>query len=372
MKIICEKDVLQQAVTLASRCAAAKSPMPALEGLLISAGGGELRVTGYDLKKGLYTTLPADVVSPGSAVLNARLFGDIVRSLPSDQVTIDIPENQPASIKCGASDFSVPVTDAAEYPELPAVDRERAMALPRDILGRMLRQTIFAVSDNESRPIYTGALFEISEGALTIVAVDGFRLAMRREPLEGEAEDCRFIVPGSALSELEKLCGDAKGQVDIVVGARHISFGVENTVLISRRLEGDFLDYRTTVPTQFSLYAEVDRDELLQTVGRVSLMVDEHTRLPLRLRLEEDGIGLSCRTGRGAAEDQCPASFVGEERFTIGFNHKYLMDALRAVPTEVVRLGFNQPTTPCVLLSPEEGDDSFRYMILPVRLRADE
>lgn len=370
MKFSCEKYLIQQAVAIASRSTAAKSPIPALEGLLVQAGQG-VKITGYDLKKGVYTSFPADVAEPGAIVLNARLFGEIVRSLPDGIVNIST-DGMKTAINCGASDFSVLGSESAEYPELPAVDKKNAVSVPQNILSKMIRQTIFAVSDNESRPIYTGALFEIKDGCLTIVAVDGYRLALRKERIEaGAAEDCSFIVPGSALNDVDKLCADTDDPVEITVGTKHISFVMGDTVLISRRLEGEFLNYSKSIPTQFGTTAQVDRDEFLRAVSRVSLVIDEKTKNPVRLTVSEETVDLSCRTGIGNADDQCASKLSGTAGITIGFNNRYLMDALRAAPSEEVWLGLNTASSPAVIL-PADGSDSFAFMILPVRLRAGE
>ena len=370
MKFTCEKQLLLEAVTTATRCAAAKSPIPALEGLLIEAGQ-DVRITGYDLKKGIYTSFPADVSDPGTVVLSARLFGEIVRSLPEGIVTVDLNDGLKASITCGAADFSILGTNAAEYPELPAVDRQNTVSVPQNILSKMIRQTIFAVSDNESRPVYTGALFEIEGDTLTIVAVDGYRLALRREKVEtGSMEDCSFIVPGSALGDAEKLCADTEETVDITVGSKHISFSVGSTVLVSRRLEGEFLNYKKSIPTAFGILAEAERELLAQAVGRVSLMIDEKTKQPLRIKIGDDMIDISCQTGRGRAVDQCPVHIIRGNDILIGFNNRYLLDALRAAPGDVVHIGLNTASSPCVIL-PSDDSDGFAYMILPVRLRTE-
>lgn len=370
MKFSCEKYLIQQAIAIASRCSAAKSPIPALEGLLVEAGQ-DVRITGYDLKKGIYTSFPADVADPGSIVLNTRLFGEIVRSMPDGIVTVEITNGSSVSITCEASDFSILGTDAAEYPELPSVDRQNTVSIPQNVLSKMIRQTIFAVSDNESRPIYTGSLFDINGETLTIVSVDGYRLALRRENVDnGDVEDCSFIVPGTALSDVEKLCADTDEKVEITVGSKHISFSVGQTVLVSRRLEGEFLNYRKSIPTEFGIVVETNRDDLMKTVSRVSLIIDEKTKNPLRITVEDNSLDIRCRTGIGSAVDQCPVKVNGSAGLTIGFNNRYLLDALKAAPTDTVHIGLNTASSPCVIL-PADGSDSFSYMILPVRLRAD-
>ena len=370
MKFSCEKYLLQQAVAIASRCSASKSPIPALEGLLIEAGQ-DVRVTGYDLKKGIYTSFPADVAEPGAIVLNTRLFGEIVRSLPDGVVTVTA-DSVKVKIQCGMSDFDILGTDAEEYPELPSVDRQNAISVPQNVLGKMIRQTIFAVSDNESRPVYTGSLFEVSGDTLTIVAVDGYRLALRKESVEaGDVEDCTFIVPGSALSDVEKLCADTEDKVEITVGAKHISFVVGDTTLVSRRLEGEFLNYKKSVPAEFGLKVEVDRAEILQCVSRASIVIDEKTKNPLRVAMMDNKMSISCFTGIGSALEMCDIKAQGDWSFVIGFNNRYLLDALKAAPADTVMIGMNSSSSPAVIYPADERDDSFAYMILPVRLRAE-
>lgn len=370
MKFTCEKDLLQQAIAVASRCVASKSPIPALEGLLIEAGQ-DIRVTGYDLKKGIYTSFPADISETGSVVLSARLFGEIIRSLPDGIVTIEVQNNASTAITCGASDFTILGTNAEEYPDLPSVDRQNAISIPQNILSKMIRQTIFAISDNESRPVYTGSLFDICDDSLVIVAVDGYRLALRKEKVEaGDVENCSFIVPGTALNDVEKLCADTDDKVDIVVGTKHISFSIGDTVLVSRRLEGEFLNYKKSIPADFSTVAEAERDVLAQVVSRVSLVIDEKTKYPLRMNVSDGVLEISCQTGRGKAIDQCPANITGSGSLMIGFNNRYLLDALKAAPSDTVHIGLNTASSPCVILPPD-GSDAFSYMILPVRLRAD-
>jgi len=368
MRFSCEKYLLQAAVNTAARSAASKSPIPALEGLLIEAGA-DVKITGYDLKKGIYTSFPADVAETGSIVLGARIFGDIVRSLPEGVVTVNVSNGYMTSICCEASEFSILGTDGSEYPELPAVERQSAVSLPQNLLSQMIRQTLFAVSDNESRPVYTGALFEIQNNKLTMVAVDGYRMALRRESVvSGEMEDCTFIVPSAALSDLEKLCGDTDEKVDITVGAKHISFAVGDTVLISRRLEGEFLNYRSSIPSDFGTVVETDRDELLKVVSRVSLIIDEKTKNPLRVTFGDGIVKFLCVTGMGKAEDKCPCKGDGRG-LDIGFNNRYLIEALKAAPAKELHICLNNGSSPCVL-TPADGGDSFSYMILPVRLKA--
>ena len=232
----------------------------------------------------------------------------------------------------------------------------------------MIGGTSFAVSENQARPIHTGCLFEVADDSITVVAVDGYRLALRREAVEGYGDDCSFIVPGTALSDLERLCGDSDERVVLSVGSKHISFTVGNTVILSRRLEGDFLNYKKAIPESFRVTVKTARTDLLEVVERVSLIIDSKNNAPLRLTFRKDAIDFVCTTPLGKAADSCPCEGDGGD-LEIGFNDHYLSDALKAAPADEINVCLNTGSSPCILV-PADGSDNFVYMVLPVRLRA--
>jgi DNA polymerase-3 subunit beta len=369
MKFTCEKYLLSLAVSTAGRAAASKSPIPALEGLLLEAMESGVRITGFDLKKGIYTNFAADVSAPGSVVLPAKLLGDIVRKLPDGIVTVASDEYNSVNIVCGNADYNVVGTPSEDYPELPSMDHGSSVTVSQETLSGMIAQTGFAISTNESRPVYTGALLEVEEGILTMVAVDGYRLALRKEKVEAcDVDILRFIVPGSALSDVEKICISPEENVIITVGSKHVSFSVGDTVLISRRLEGDFLNYRKTVPFEFPVQLKAARTDLIRCAERVSIIISEQTKNPLRCRFGDGELLISCATPLGRAEDSCPLEGSGGD-MVVGFNNSYLLDALKAAPAEKLTVNLISGSSPCVI-TPEDGTDRFLYMILPVRLRA--
>lgn len=370
MKFSCEKALLQAAISTASRAVAPKSSIPALEGILLEAGDN-LRLTGYNLETGIRTALDAEITQPGALVLSSRLFGDIIRKLPDDVVVFS-SENYTVNIKCGMSEFNILATDPSEFPSLPEVEEDaNRFEIQRGALGSMIRQTIFAVSTNESRPIHTGSLFEVEENTLTMVAVDGYRLALRKEILESKkGEAFSFVVPGAALSEVEKICGDSEDTGLVVQGQRHVLFQIGDTMLVARRLEGEFLAYRNAIPRNNTVKVEGDKRALLASIDRVSLIISEKLKSPLRCRFGDGVLSITTRTAIGDASDQCAITGDGKD-LEIGFNNKYLMDALKAAPTDVVRLEMTTGVAPCVIL-PAEGEENFIYMVLPVRLKAGE
>lgn len=371
MKFTVEKNLLQTAIMTASRAAAVKSAVPALEGLLLEANGNSVKISGYDLKTGITTVVSADVVTEGKIVLSAKLFGEIIRKLSDNVITVSSDDSLMAKIECGMSEFLILGSTAIDYPDIPSVDYQKSIAISEKRLKSMIGQTNFAVSDNESRPIHTGALFEADKGLLTIVAVDGYRLALRREQLMNEDTTAvSFVVPGAALSEVEKILSDSDNSVSIMLGSKHIMFVISGTVLISRRLEGEFLNYKNSIPHTEKYSIEADRRAVVDAVERVSLIINDKLKSPVRCTFDDGMIKFLSSTALGRASDGCSAKGNGEG-LEIGFNNRYLLEALKAAPADNIRIKITSGISPCVII-PADGSSNFLYMILPVRLKANE
>ena len=369
MKFSCEKLALQNALSTASRAVASKSSIPALEGMLLDCRNGELTVTGYNMQLGIRTRFACDVAEDGQLVLNARLFGDIVRRMPDDTVTLTSDEKLTVKLHCGDADFDIIVLPAADFPELPEVEEKNVVSLPEKTLGAMIRQTSFAVSTNEARPVHMGSLFEVGVEELTIVSVDGFRLALRREKLEEKPSGVfSFVAPGTALNEVEKICEDIDEPVKITLGDRHVLFEVGETELICRRLEGEFLDYKNAIPRKNPIKLIVDTKTMMESLDRVSVVISEKLKSPVRCVFGQNMATFSARTANGDAKDICKLNGDGKD-LEIGFNNRYLSEALRYAPADTVRLEMNSGISPAIVV-PENDDDSFLYMVLPVRLKA--
>ena len=377
MKFTCEKALLQNAINMVARAVAQNSTIPALEGILLRANTQSLTLSGYDMKTGIQTKLSADILEEGEIVINARLFNDIVRSMYDDVVTFSVNDHMLVHMSCGAADVEISGISASDYPDLPEVEDEYSMTIDRKVLKEMIEETAFAVSTNESRPIPTGALFEIADGSLTMAAVDGFRLAVRKESVEKIAGGAfSFVAPGSALKEVKSICGDNKANsgedsdqlASVTLGKRHVLFSVGNTELICRRLEGEFLDYRNAIPQKNPISVTVETKELIGSIERVSVMISEKLKSPVRCVFDHDKILLSAKTSMGEAKDVCRATGDGGE-LEIGFNNRYLMEALRYAPATTVRIELNTSVSPALIL-PEEDSEKFLYMVLPVRLKA--
>ena len=368
IKFSCEKALLQSAISVASRAVAAKSSIPALEGLLLHVGEA-LTVSGYNMQTGIRTTVPAEVSGQGDIVLNARLFGDIIRRMSDDVVVFTADDKLTVHVSCGDADFDITGLSAADYPELPVVEDEYALSIQQKVLREMIDQTAFAVSTNEARPVHTGALFEVTDMGLNVVAVDGFRLAFRREPIERiQGGAFSFVAPGSALNEVKNICGDTEDLATVILGKRHLLFEIGATELICRRLEGEFLDYRRAIPRNNPITVIAETKDLTRSIDRVSVVISDKLKSPVRCRFEHDKIYLSAKTGNGEAKDVCPVAGDGEG-LEIGFNNRYLMEALRYAPADTVRIELNTGVTPAIIV-PTEGEENFLYMVLPVRLKS--
>ena len=367
MKFSCEKTLLLAAVNTASRAVSAKSSIPALEGLLLEADSG-LTVSGYNMQTGIRTKVAADVTEGGSLVLSARLFGDMIRRLPDDVVVFASDKNMNVKLTCGDASYDLSAISAADYPELPEVEDQYSFHIQQKVLRAMIGETSFAVSTNEARPVHTGSLFEIGEKGLTMVAVDGFRLALRREPVDKiDGGAFSFVAPGSALSEVEKICDDTEDLATVTLGNRHLLFEVGPTQLICRRLEGEFLDYKTAIPRANPIHIVVDTKTMIASIDRVSVVISDKQKSPVRCLFGEDKVSLSAKTANGEAKDVCKISGDGKN-LEIGFNNRYLLEALKYCPADSVRMELNTGISPCIIV-PLEGEENFLYMVLPVRLK---
>ena len=365
----CEKTLLQNAINLTGRAVSPKSSIPALEGLLLQAADN-ITLSGYNMSTGIRSSFPADVREPGRVVFSARLFGDIVRRMPDDVVNVTVNDNLIVRLTCGDADFEISGMDAADFPELPVVEEDASLTIRQDLFRAMIDQTVFSVSTNEARPIHTGALFETEGGRLTMVAVDGFRLALRREELASANAAMSFVTPGAALNEVKNICADTDETAVITPGKRHILFEIGDTELICRRLEGEFLNYRKTVPFEFPVKLKADKSDMIRCADRVSLIIDDRTKNPLRCTFGDGKLSITCATPLGRAEDACQMEGSGGD-MVIGFNNIYLLDALKAAPGDRICVNLISGSSPCVI-TPEDGSEKFLYMILPVRLRAGE
>ena len=367
MRFTCEKNQLLQGLNIASRTVAVKSSLSLIEGILCRAGNG-ISLTGYNMETGITYDIEADVREPGECILPSKLFGDIVRRLPEGPVTVVVDSSFKVSIRAGFASFTISAENAEDYPELPDVNDGRPIQIPQNRLKELISGTIFAVADNQARPIHNGVKFEVSDTSVTTVAVDGFRLARRTyHPEEGLGREMSFVVPSQGLKELEKILTDSEDLASFLLGSKHILFQVGSATLVCRLLEGDFLDWRRVVPTGSPIKLVANVSDFAQSVERVGLIVSEKNKSPVRCVFSNQEVQMRTSNTLGAAEDKC--SFAGDGQETeIGFNVKYLIEALRAVPSEEVTLELTNGLSP-IVLTPVDTKYDFAYMVLPVRIK---
>jgi len=367
MRFTCEKSMLVAGLNITSRTVAQKSSLSVIEGILCRAGDG-LTLTGYNMETAITYSIEAEVSDAGTCILPSRLFGDIVRRLPEGPVTVVVDENYKVSIRAGYASFSISAESAEDYPELPEVGSGRSVLIPQNALKELISGTIFAVSENQGRPIHTGVKFEVEDAAISAIAVDGFRLARRTYHTDAAAgRSMSFVVPAQGLKEVEKILTDSEEDVSFMMGQKHILYQVGSATVICRLLEGDFLDWRRVVPTGCPIKLCANVGELSSSIDRVGLIVSEKYKSPVRCIFGSQVLNLRTNTTIGAAEDQCSIAGDGKE-LEIGFNVRYLADALRAIPSEEVTLELTNGLSP-IVLTPADDKYDYSYMVLPVRIK---
>lgn len=367
MKFLCEKNSLSNAISIVSRTVSPKSSLAFLEGIYLVAEE-DLRLTGYNLETGITVCMEAQIRQTGECVMPARMFADIVRKLPDDVVSIDVDDSFRVTIKGGIASFQLMASAADEYPQLPAVEEENAIRLPQNALRSLISGTIFAVSDDTANPIYTGCLVETDGNTVTMIAIDGYRMAKRSYHAENASfAPMSFVVPSAALRELEKILSDTDDEVSFTLGKKHISFSVENATLICRLLEGKFAEWRRFIPDSSPIELTANVAELTATVERVSLIVNEKYKSPVRCLFSKDGAEFRTVTTIASATDGCRLAGDGKNT-EIGFSCRYMIEALKAVPTAEVTLLLAGGLSPILLVPCTKDDPDFTYLIQPVRL----
>ena len=366
MKIICDRTLLTNAVTGVSKAATQRSSIPVLEGILLKADGFQLTLTGYDLEMGITTSIEANVLVPGEIVLSAKLLGDIIRKLTSDEIEITVNETGNATIKGGIPEFNIMGMNPGDFPELPKPGADQTLDIDTATLREMVETTLYAVSVDDKKPAHTGELFVIEPEQLTVVALDGFRLAITKRPVTA-AKEISIIIPAKTLSETIKLFTKEDEIIHIAANRRFIVFSSQSYTVISRLIEGDFLDYKRVLPEGFRTRVTVDVRDFMSSIERAGLIITERLKNPLRITFDGK-ITVRCQTTLGKVVDELDAKIEGEP-VEIGFNNRYLLDALRYSYANKLIFELNGPLSPVKVL-PEEGDD-FLFLVLPVRFKND-
>lgn len=365
MKFICDKNELSEAIGNVSKAVSSKSTIPALEGIKVKVTEGSVELTAYNLEMGIRTAISAVTDGEGEFVVSSRLFSEFTRKMSGDEITFEINDIMIISISCSSTECSFSAMSAEEYPDLPVVNAEKGFTIKNAVLKSMISQTSYATSLNENKPVLTGELFDIKDGKFNMVAIDGFRLAIRTEEIDCE-DNYYFVVPKKALLELSSLMKDEDNDCHIYMNDRHIIFETGNVFLISRLIEGEFHRYKTSIPQSYKTEVIISKREFATSLERCSLLIDDKNKSPIRCEISDGNVKLNCKTSIGRLNDAVSAEVTGDS-ITIGFNNKLILEALRASEGDRVRIRFSGATKVIEIL-PMEGE-SFIFLVMPIQLK---
>ena len=370
MKFICEKEKILKAINSVINGVASKTTMPILEGILIQTNDNEIKLTTYDLEIGIEYILEAEVKEQGNIVVNAIMFSEIIRKLPNSDIKISINQNNLLEIECQGSLYKLATMNPDEFPELPKINVNDSICIEQTVLKNMIRKTIFAVSTEENRPIFTGCLFEVKDNKLNVVAVDGYRLAIKSNCINEKANNFSSVIPGKTLNEVNKIISDSFDNIKIGISKNQALFEMENCKIVTRLLDGEFLKYSNAIPQTWETRIKVNKSELQNCFERIILIsassIEKEKKYPVKINIEIGKITISCANQTGDAKEELYIETEGKE-LEIGFNPRFFLDALKVIDDEEIYIEFGTNRSPCVIKPIENGD--YQYMILPIKMK---
>ena len=370
MNLICEKEKILKGINSVINGVSSKTTMPILEGILLKTNDNELILTTYDLEIGIEYTLEAKIIEQGNTVVNATMFSEIIRKLPSKEIKISVNENRLLEIECEGSLYKLATMNPDEFPELPKINIDNSIEIEQTILKNMIRKTIFAVSTEENRPIFTGCLFEVTDNKLNVVAVDGYRLAIKSNVINERANNFSSVIPGKTLNEVNKIISDSFDTIKIGISRNQALFEMENCKLVTRLLDGEFLKYSNAIPASWETRIKVNKNNIQDCFERISLIsassIEKEKKYPVKVNIELGKVTISCANQTGDAKEEIYVETEGKE-LEIGFNPRFFLDALKAIDDEEVYLEFGTNRSPCIIKPIEEGN--YIYMILPIKMK---
>lgn len=366
MKLYCARELLLNALNIANKAISNKTTLDILKCVLLTASDGKFIVTATDLEIGIQSApIPATIEEEGSIALSAAFFTEIIRKVNGENVLIQTNEKYETFISCGFSDFKIMGQNGEEFPTLPEVEKKQKYKMLQPDLKNMIRQTIFSISQDESKPILTGELLEFKKDCLQIVSVDGFRISFRKEKLAEAAEEKKVVIPAKTLSEINKILNGEDKEVLLYLTDKHVLFDIDGNIIISRLLEGEYIRYEQSFTEDYKTKFCVNTNDFLQTLERASLVSRDTKKTPVKLDISKEKLSVKAQAEIGTAYEEIEIELEGEP-LQIAFNPKFLIDALRVVDDEKVTIQFTTPLSPCIL-KPLQGEN-FRYLILPLRL----
>ena len=363
MKLICPKSNLVNGVQTVSKAVPNKTTMSILECILIDANNGIIKLTANDMELGIETVIEGEIVEKGMIALDAKIFLDIVRKLPDSDITIETDANLKTTITCEKSKFNIIGKSGEDFSYLPNIERNDSVIVSQFTLKEVVRQTIFSIADNDNNKLMTGELFDINGSTLKVVSLDGHRISIRKIELKDSYEPKKVVVPGKTLNEISKILpGDADKDVNIFFTQKHILFEFDNTVVVSRLIEGEYFKIDQMLSSDYETKVKINKKEFLSCIDRATLLVKEGDKKPIIINITDDSMELKINSIVGSMNEDIDIEKSGKD-IMIGFNPKFLIDALRVIDDEEIEIYLVNPKAPCFIKNAEE---SYIYLILPV------
>jgi DNA polymerase-3 subunit beta len=367
MKIVCSKSSLQKSVNIVLKAVPGKTTMPILECILIDASTNEIKFTANDMELGIETKVEGQVLEKGIIALDAKIFSEIVRKLPDNEVTISTDEKLQALITCEKAKFTISGKSGEDFSYLPFVEKSDSIIISQFTLKEVIRQTIFSIAPNENNKMMTGELFEISDNTLRVVSLDGHRISIRKIQLKDSYPTKKVVVPGKTLTEVSKiLSGETEDEVCLFFTDNHIVFEFDDTIVVSRLIEGEYFRIDQMLSSDYETKIQINKKELLNCIDRATLLVNESDKKPIILTIGDDQLELKINSQIGSMNEEIDIVKEGKD-LMIGFNPKFLMDALRVIDDETIDIYLVNPKAPCFIRDEEK---SYVYLILPVNFMA--
>ena len=363
MKLVCSKSNLLKSVNIVLKAIPGKTTMPILECILIDASTNNIKFTANDMELGIETIVDGTILEKGIVAIDAKIFSDIIRKLPDNDVTIETDGNLTTTITCEKAKFSISGQSGEEFSYLPYVERDNHIVVSQFTLKEVIRQTIFSIAANENNKMMTGELFEVKGDMLRVVSLDGHRISIRKIELKEEYSDIKVVVPGKTLIEISKiLSGETEDEVSIFFTKNHIVFEFDDTVVVSRLIEGEYFRIDQMLSSDYETKIQVNKKELLDCIDRATLLVKESDKKPIILSITDDNIELKIQSQIGSMDEEIDINKEGKD-IMIGFNPRFLIDALRVIDDETVDIYLMNPKAPCFI---RDEQQSYIYLILPV------
>lgn len=367
MKLICSKNNLLKSVNIALKAVPSKTTMDILNCILINASTAEIKFVTNDMELGIETTVEGEVLEKGIIALDAKIFSDIIRKLPDNDVTITTDDHYLATITCEKSKFTISGRSGDDFAYLPYVEKDEGIAISQFSLKELIQQTIFSIAANESNKLMTGELFEVADNTLRVASLDGHRISIRKIELKDSYQSRKVVVPGKTLNEVSKiLSGETEDMLTLYFTDKHILFEMENTIVVSRLIEGEYFRINQMLSSDYETKITVNKRELLSCIDRATLLIKESDKKPIILTIGDTVMELMIHSEIGSMDEEVDIEKEGKD-IKIGFNPRFLIDALRVIDDEDVNIYLVNPKAPCYIRS---DDGSYIYLILPVNFTA--